>query len=586
MGFRTTTLRNSPDLQRIISLPRRELRKADAVKHAAKWTRALALRSGAALRPWQGALVHEAVRVGGSLGALPVGQGKTLICEVLPVAMQARRAVLIIPANLVEKTYADRRALAGTWRMASPPPRIITRESLALEANALLLQQIDPDLILIDEADELANWKSSAVRRLDRFITAKRRAHGFKAVRVVAMSGTLTRNSILAYWHLLRWCLGDMAPVPANRGEAEEWASAIDNTTPRSGFRPKPGPLGRTLDEARAWYRDRLDHTPGVLLVDEDSAEGVPLRVRFKVAPACPKIDEAFDRLLTRWESPSGEPVTDSLSMLRIEGQAGCGLYTYYKPPPPPEWAAARSEVAAFIRKRIAETSHATKPLDTEAQVIRAHPDAKYFCKERKRYVYPVREWLAVRGQFDPLKASHVRWLSDATLRRVAKWVDHHRSAGRVCVVWSGSVEFGVRLAQLTGLPYYGREGKELTTGRDLHNADPSSSMVCSWHANKRGFNLQAWNDHAIVYPPQSAKYLEQVFGRSHRAGQAKAVRFTVFLTSGGTLDTFRKAVSEARFAKGTAKSTQKILKAEIDDPPELPGGLRWVTRYDCDETQ
>jgi hypothetical protein len=405
-------------------------------------------------------------------------------------------------------------------------------------------------------------------------VSAKRKAGGFGAVRVVAMTGTLTRNSILGYWHLLRWCLGeDQMPVPASRAEAEAWALVLDNKPPRSGFRPKPGPLGGTVEEARAWYLDRLDHTPGVLLVDEDSAEGIPLTVRFKVAPACPKIDAAFDRLRTRWESPSGEPVSDALSMLRIEGQAGCGLYTYFDPPPPPEWSAARKDVAAFIRKRIAETRHALKPLDTDAQVLRRHPE------------HPaVVEWQRVRKRFDPLKASRVKWLSDATLNRVARWIAAQQKAGRVCIVWTGSVEFGQRLAQVAGVPYYGREGKELGTGRDLHNADPTSSMVCSWHANKRGFNLQAWREHAIVYPPQSAKYLEQVFGRAHRAGQTKPVRFTVFLTSGGTLDAFYRAVSEAQFAKGTAKSTQKILKAAIDDPPELPEGLRWVTRYDEDE--
>ena len=101
MSFRTTTLRNTPDLQRILSLPRRVLRKDTAAKHAAKWTGELALRRGAALRPWQGHLIHDAVKVGGALGALPVGQGKTLPCELLPVAMKSKRSVLILPANLV-----------------------------------------------------------------------------------------------------------------------------------------------------------------------------------------------------------------------------------------------------------------------------------------------------------------------------------------------------------------------------------------------------------------------------------------------------------------------------------------------------
>jgi hypothetical protein len=613
MSFRVTTLRNTPDLQRILSLPRRTLRKSTAAKHAAHWTERLAIARGAELRPWQGQGLHEVVKFGGLLGSLPVGQGKTILCETIPVALAeaaaaaraaiakfegkrgagGSRSVLIAPSVAEDKTYSDRRSFAGVWRMASPPPRFTSRESLQGDANAYLLQTIDPEIILIDEADELSNFGASTPTRIDRFVKAKR-ARGKAAglpwphgCWVVAMTGTPTRNSILGYWHILRWCLGDFAPVPASRAEAELWALALDNKSPRSGFRPHPGPLGATLKQAREWYLDRLDHTPGVMLVDEDSAEGIPLRVRFKIAPECPKIDDAFERLRTLWESPSGEPVSDALSMLRIESQAGCGIYTYWKPPPPQEWIDARREVAAYIRKRIADTRHALKPLDTDAQVIRAHPDAKYYCKERKRTVYPVREWLAVRKMFDPLKSSRVKWLSDATLQRVARWIDSNRKKGRVCLVWCGSVEFGVRLAEVAGVPYYGREGKERTTRRGLHEADPRKSMVCSWHANKRIFNLQDWREHAIVYPPPSAKYLEQMFGRSHRSPKPGVklhltpVNFTVFLTSGGTLDSFRKAVSEAQFAKDTAKSTQKILRADIEEYPELPEGLRWVQSFD-----
>jgi hypothetical protein len=214
---------------------------------------------------------------------------------------------------------------------------------------------------------------------------------------------------------------------------------------------------------------------------------------------------------------------------------------------------------------------------------MRAHPDARYYCSDRKRYVYPVREWLEIGGTFDPLKASRVAWISDTTLKWCVRWIQRHQKAGRVCVIWTGSVEFGRRLAEVAKVPYYGREGKDAKTGRGLHAADARKSMVCSWHANKRGFNLQAWTQHAIVMPPPSAKYLEQIFGRPHRAGQLSPVHFTILLTSGGTLDAFHAAQREAEFAKLTTKSTQKILRAKIVGPPELPESLRWAVK-DTDE--
>lgn len=577
-GFRAKSLRATPDLARIMSLPRRKLRKADAVRHAAELTPALALRRGAALRPWQGQLLHEASRgAAGVLGALPVGQGKTLICETLPVLLNSKRAVLVLPAGLREKTWADRRSYAGIWRTGSPPPRLVSREELALEQNAYLLDEIDPDLVIIDEAHRLSNWKAAATRRLHRFITRKRARLGFGSVKVVALTGTLTRKTILGYWHLLLWTHGELAPVPLLRAEAEQWAAAIDETPPRTGFRPSPGPLGRTLKDARAWYLDRLEHTPGVMLVDEDSAvdaqgKAIPLVISVKpLAAECRLIDDAFDVLRTRWESPSGEPVTDALSLFRIEGQIGCGYYTYLDPAPPQEWAGARREVAAFVRKRIAETSHSLNPLDTEGQVLNAHREHRV-----------VREWKRVHKTFNPDAASCVEWFSDAAIDGAVRWLRKVEAGGRVGVVWALGVELGERLAQAAGVPYYGRKGTDKKTGRNLHAADKSRSMVCSWQSNMQGFNLQAWPRQGILQAPSSAAYLEQIGGRAHRFDetfQLKDVRITVFATSGGTVDGFRAALREARFAKSTAKNTQKILRADVRKIPELPDGLRWAVK-------
>jgi hypothetical protein len=558
-------VRNSTDLQRIRSLPRRTLTLEGAREAAARYTAELALSPDVQLRPWQGCSLDEAVR-GEPYGAwlsLPVGQGKTLIAETLPVVLASRKAVLIIPASLKEKTFADRASYRGKWRTMSPPPRIISREELALDANAYLLEQIDPDLILIDESDELSNLDKGAPKRVHRYVTAKRAAGG--VVRVVAMTGTPTRRSIMGYWHLLLWCRGDLAPVPLTKLDAELWAAALDDASPRQGFRPNPGALGATIEEARMWYLDRLRETPGVVIVDEDSAADVPLTIEIDLAPDCPVIDEAFYNLRTFWTSPSGEEVSDPLSLLRIEGQLGCGLVTYFDPPPPLDWADARRTFAKYVRERISATQHARKPLDTEKQVVSAHPEAA-----------AVREWMRVRDNYRPEKHSRVRWLSDVTLQWAAEWL---LCTSEPSVLWCGGVEFADRLSKLTRLPYYGPKGKEVRSGRELHAADPKRSMICSWHANKRGFNLQAWRRNAIIQPPQSAKYLEQVFGRAHRGGQTEPVRFTILATSGGTLDSFAAAISEAHFARDTAGSTQKILRAELAPLPEPPDTLRWATK-------
>jgi hypothetical protein len=75
-------------------------------------------------------------------------------------------------------------------------------------------------LILLDEGDELSNLGVGAPRRVHRFVSRKRARDGFDAVRVVVLTGTLSRKSIMGYWHFLIWALGDLAPVPLLRADA------------------------------------------------------------------------------------------------------------------------------------------------------------------------------------------------------------------------------------------------------------------------------------------------------------------------------------------------------------------------------
>jgi hypothetical protein len=105
---------------------------------------------------------------------------------------------------------------------------------------------------------------------------------------------------------------------------------------------------------------------------------------------------------------------------------------------------------------------------------------------------------------------------------------------------------------------------------------------VASWNANKKGFNLQPWPYQLVAMPPQSAKWLEQIFGRSHRRGQTEPVTVDVLATSGGTLDLFEAALSEAETVRDRDSLSQKILRAKIvRAKPRIAGGndYRWATR-------
>jgi hypothetical protein len=529
------------DFERIANLPRRHLSQDDAAAWAAALTPILASPgSSATLRPWQAYALAEAAENHGAWLALPVGAGKTLISYVLPRLMNARRPLLVLPASLREKTSADFASYVGVWRAPNPVPRRVSFTELAPESGAHLLRELRPDLIMIDEADDLSNSSSSAARRIDRYVLE----HDDCAV--VAMTGTPSRKSIMGYWHLLGWALRERAPVPMNEGEALMWAAAIDEKGPRGGRRPGPGPLGASLTSARAWYRERLAQTPGVVIVDGDSCT-TPLTVRVRLAPEDPAIDAHYKRFLLEQENPDGIPVSDPLSRWRIDGQLGNGLYLRYRVPPPQEWRDARREVARFVRDRIAYSTSSSRPLDTEAQVLRRYADDPI-----------VRSWRRIKPTFVPL--TEPVWLSASTVRDVIAWLREDEAPG---IVWCGCVELANAIQAATRLSYYARQGKD-QRGVGLHVAPPDRSLIASWNANKKGFNLQAWRRQLIVHPPQSAKWLEQIFGRSHRSGQDRPVTVDVLVTSGGVLDGFYTAIAEAGFARETIGLTQKILRATI----------------------
>jgi hypothetical protein len=456
----------------------------------------------------------------------------------------------------------------------------------------MMLDQLKPDLIIVDEAHKLRNSSAGAPKRIARYVEKTRKAgraaglpwpHG---VTVVTMTGTPQRKSIMNYWHLLRWCLEDGAPVPASKADAELWSQALDAGAPRNGFRPHPGVLGDDRDQALAWYSDRLCSTPGCVVVDEDSAvdpstgEQLPLHVSVELAPPCPVIDRAFDKLRAEWVSPSGEEVSDALSLFRIDGACGLGLTQYWEPPPPKRWSVARKAMAKFVRERIAATAHARSPLDTEGQVFKAHADHAI-----------VKEWLAVRKTFDADKASKTRWLSAATLEWAAEWL---AASDEPSALWCGSVPFSDKLSRLCSVPNYGPEGSEVRTGRSLHAAEALTAsgkpgrdyrMICSWHACREGYNLQDWRRHAVILLSPSAEIFEQVVGRAHRTPKPgkprhlQPVSMTVLATSGGTLDAFTALYAEAEHVRDSASTTQKILRANIAPLPDAPANLRWVTR-------
>lgn len=546
------SVQHTVEFNRVAGLPRRVLNEADADAWAEVFTDQLrAPGSSATLRRWQGQVFAEAVEYRGGFYVLPVGFGKTVPSYLLGHALQGKRVLLILPANMIKsgKTAHDFRSYVGQWQTPNPPPWPVSREWLALDANAKFLDTFQPDVIVIDESDELANFDSATAQRLERYIMARTR----EECAVFCMSGTPSRNSIMAYWHLLRWCLRDDAPVPRTKGEALKWALAIDQVKNRDdASRMQPGPLGVDRKDAVRWFRDRLQQTPGVVIIDGDSAGDVPLLIRQRLPQECLHIDAAFRAFNLKQQDPDGFTVADPLGRWRLDGFLGVGMFPRYKKRPPKEWVEVRKErgqaYAELCRKVIRNTRGKRRdPADTERQVRLKLPN------------HPViLAWDEVKE--DPYP-KEVIWLSTTGLDTAIAWLRESSTPG---IIWCGSVEFAKELAKRTRLSYYGREGKD-QHGNGLHAAPAGKSFIASWNANKKGFNLQPWKRCAVFIPPSSAKWAEQLMGRNHRAGADSLVTWDWFMTSGARLDAFESTVDEARFARDSVGPRQKILRAKIE---------------------
>ena len=217
----------SAELTRILALASREAALPSPETVAA--FSALFVRPGAsfALWPIQVWALCEMAECGGLFGPISVGEGKTVISYLAPTMLRARRPLLLIPAHLREKTRRDFDELSRS--LLGPKPgtyRIESYQRLAMASQADALELYAPDLIVCDEAQSLKNTGSACTRRLKRYLESEDGPG--KSARFVALSGTITKRSLMDYVHLLRWALRAGSPIPRHAQDASPWAGAVD----------------------------------------------------------------------------------------------------------------------------------------------------------------------------------------------------------------------------------------------------------------------------------------------------------------------------------------------------------------------
>lgn len=554
-------------MSRIWQIPRVDYRLT-AEASARYWTSVCRTEYGSeVLRPIQGAALSACYYYGGLAGFMRVGCGKSHVSGLIPYAVGAKRALVVVPGSLLEETESKFERLRLHWRIPNNI-RIESYQKIGHPKHRDLLKNYRPDWVIADEAHFLANVTGAAVA-----IRFAELMHQFPETRLAWMTGSGFGKSLLEIGHLILWALKEGAPVPETRDLLALWADCLDvgiedNPRRQRGdlriLAPHLGPAATvSVEHAQAAFGSRLFFTPGVI-VSRDAFVDSGLEIRPHYLPSDAKIEEAYYNLRKTWTLPDGWILPEdsgAFGVYRTARQLKLGFYYRHDPRPPEDWLLARRRHFSDVRWLILEGYFDSFALACNAISRGEIPWAE------KHW----RDWHAIKDQFVPNTV--VEWISKEPLNSIYKWGKHGGA------IFTNHTEFGLALAKVSGWRYFADEGRDLT-GMHLDDCRDRTIVVSS-QANSEGRNMQQWSRAYFCEMPSGPKKAEQKLGRLHREGQKADV--VEYHYSVGCLEDVQ-AISRAHTAAIAVKrqsfeQEQKLCQATILWPdPSMLNGYAYMT--------
>lgn len=536
---------DSAELHRVLELPRRVLDDVEGEALARLMTRYLR-RSGGSLqlRPAQAWALAELHDYGGLFAPLRVGSGKTLVSLLAGAILEARRPMLLVPARLRAKTEHDAAEAGRHFRF--PPPRIVTYEWLGRMESVDAFLHLKPDLVIADEGHRLRNERAACTKRTMRYLREN------PDVPFAVLSGTMMARSLEDFHHLLVRALPRLCPLPRTWGELQEWHLAIDEDV-EPFARMAIGALGKLMspeerafpevEGARRAVRRRIEDTAGVVATAAGGCAASLEIEELRVPEVVP--DGTWREMRQTWETPSGWSFADASEAWRHARELALGFTYRWEVLPPREWLEARRAWAAFCRDAIWHR----RGLDSEAQVAAA-------CAAGRLDGAVYYAWTAVRDSYKPRTVAD--WYSTSALELCASWLDDEPG-----LCWVEQVEFGQKLAAVTGLPYHAGLARD-AEGRTPEEA-PGDRLILSIASCSEGRNLQRWRRNLVTSPPANGNRWEQLLGRTHRDGQsADEIEVDVLCGCIEHVDAIQRSIAEARYVEQVGGQPQKLLIAGI----------------------
>jgi hypothetical protein len=176
-----------------------------------------------------------------------------------------------------------------------------------------------------------------------------------------------------------------------------------------------------------------------------------------------------------------------------------------------------------------------------------------------------------IRDSYVPEKVPE--WLSLHAVHVIEAWGRRHGEHG--AIIWSNYTALGQALAERTGWPFYGPQGKD-ARGRLVGDARPDVDpvIIVSTKVAEVGKNLQGdetrpgYSRNLFTTPPRAAADWEQRIGRTHRDGQVRGVEVYYLV---GCLENFVAMFQSKALAHMSKKSlmpSQKLLRWYAREPP------------------
>lgn len=580
---------NSIELQRIITIPRR----VDAqIETQILTVQKQVTRPNAkmTLRPIQARALAEASLAQGLFAPIPVGQGKTLTAALLPTVMHKARAVILTNAGLVAQAIHLMREYAEHFYVRRDI-RWLSYGVLSSPTQFEILDRLNPELIIADESQALANAMAARTKRFNRFL----KSH--PETIFCAMSGTITKRSIKDYAHQLHLALKDRTPLPRDWKSLTEWAEAVDvSDRPRppgalvelmtddhaaqwlhthnpnaihrgrmylrGAAQRQPDPdsdEGATIQElARECLRKRMLETVGVVGADHNDLEA-ELQISVIEAPPDEAIKEALKEVYRLWKRPDGELLTWGLEVARVtKHMRQGGYYRWVWPEKVLEddrlrWLMVRAEWRKALREFLKHNSRVG--LDSPFLVENALRRGERIKNLVGDAFTP---WEIVRREIEQPPTEWV-WISRAIAEYACVWAEQAGPS----IIWADTVAVGQEIARVLKAPWYGA-GQDAQTG--ILEEKGNRVVVASIKAHGTGRNLQCYNRALVIGGPSQGATWEQLLGRLHRSGQeAEIVGFSILDSFKGELET---AIRDAKFIEHTTGTHQKLLRAtylEVD---------------------